>query len=143
MCIASHQSFVRACVLRTYVHLAPLFVGSAGEIERVRKAKDYAFIHFRTRECAEQAFAKTTNKDDVFKIDDSVIEVAWGKPVDKQSYNARKILTKIFTEQQQVVVSSASSLSGSGHHHHHNHERGGHRGGGGGGARSGQHQRQL
>ena len=90
------------------------------EVERVRKTKDYAFIHFRTREAAEIAYSKCnalsedkkTKKE--FKIEDSVIEVAWGKPVDKQNYNARKLLTKMFSEHHGGGGSSGERNGGGG-----------------------------
>ena len=31
------------------------------------------------------------------RIDDAEVEVVWSKPVDKQTYNTRKALTKVFT----------------------------------------------
>ena len=62
-------------------------------VERVKKAKDYAFVHFSTREAAEKAL-KASNP---LTIDDAEVEVVWSKPVDKQTYNTRKTLTKVFT----------------------------------------------
>ena len=32
---------------------------SDGQVERVKKAKDYAFVHFNTREAAERAYEET------------------------------------------------------------------------------------
>jgi len=63
-------------------------------VERVKKAKDYAFVHFSSREAAERALAASSG----LVIDDAdQIEVVWSKPVDKQTYNTRKTLTKAFT----------------------------------------------
>jgi len=60
----------------------------------VKKAKDYAFVHFSSREAAERALAKSTG----IVIDEAEqVEVVWSKPVDKQTYNTRKTLTKAFT----------------------------------------------
>merc|ERR1719481_2391581 len=65
----------------------------AGEVERVKKTKDYCFVHFSTREAAERALSASGN----LKIDDALVEVVWSKPVDKQTYNTRKTLTKAFS----------------------------------------------
>ena len=35
---------------------------------------------------------------DGLTLDDSVVEIFWSKPVDKQIYNTRKQLTKIFSQ---------------------------------------------
>ena len=62
-------------------------------VERVKKAKDYAFVHFSSREAAEQALSCCKN----LLVDEAEVEVVWSKPVDKQTYNTRKTLTKVFT----------------------------------------------
>ena len=41
-------------------------------------------------------------------MDDTAVEVVWSKPVDKQTYNTRKALTKVFTTG--VSLSPDSSL---------------------------------
>lgn len=64
-----------------------------GQVERVKKTKDYAFVHFSTREAAEAAMEGCQ----VIKIEGAEVEVSWSKPVDKQIYNTRKTLTKAFT----------------------------------------------
>jgi len=88
--------FVRNLMLSTTeVSLRELFnkLGN-NQVERVKKAKDYAFIHFSTREAAERALAASKG----LVIDEAdQIEVVWSKPVDKQTYNTRKTLTKAFT----------------------------------------------
>ena len=38
------------------------------------------------------------DRADGLTLDDSVIEIFWSKPVDKQIYNTRKQLTKIFSQ---------------------------------------------
>ena len=47
-----------------------------------------------TREAAEVAKDRAAG----LTLDDSVIEIFWSKPVDKQIYNTRKQLTKIFSQ---------------------------------------------
>ena len=89
--------FVRNLMLSTTEQsLRDLFnklSGEADTVERVKKTKDYAFVHFTSREAAEHALMKCRD----LKIDEAEVEVVWSKPVDKQSYNTRKALTKVFT----------------------------------------------
>jgi len=87
--------FVRNLMLSTSENtIRDLFNKMANNsVERVKKAKDYAFVHFATREAAEKAL-KASNP---LVIDDAEVEVVWSKPVDKQTYNTRKTLTKAFT----------------------------------------------
>ncbi|XP_059080728.1 probable RNA-binding protein 46 isoform X2 [Tigriopus californicus] len=63
-------------------------------IERVKKNKDYAFVHFVTREAAELALEKAQD----LSMDGAPLHVTWSKPVDKLLYNQRKQLTKLFSE---------------------------------------------
>jgi len=88
--------FVRNLMLSTTeATLRELFnrLGS-NAVERVKKAKDYAFVHFSSREAAERALAGSKG----IVIDEAdQVEVVWSKPVDKQTYNTRKTLTKAFT----------------------------------------------
>ncbi len=67
---------------------------SGDEVERVKKTRDYAFVHFHTREAAQMAI----NNAKGLVIEGSNIEVTWSKPVDKASYNARKYLTKLLSQ---------------------------------------------
>ncbi|XP_072320288.1 APOBEC1 complementation factor-like [Eucyclogobius newberryi] len=54
----------------------------AGAVERVKKIRDYAFVHFSQREDALNAMNQLHGK----VIDGSSIEVTLAKPVDKDSY---------------------------------------------------------
>ena len=65
-----------------------------GDVERVKKTKDFAFVHFASRKSAEAALAACA---DGLRIDGAAVEVLWSKPVDKKLYNTRKTLTKAFT----------------------------------------------
>ncbi|CAF1409007.1 unnamed protein product [Adineta ricciae] len=51
-------------------------------IERVKKLKDYAFVHFKERDDALHAMNLMNNRE----IDGSIIEVTLAKPVDKNQY---------------------------------------------------------
>ncbi|XP_066548988.1 APOBEC1 complementation factor isoform X2 [Amia ocellicauda] len=54
----------------------------AGAVERVKKIRDYAFVHFTHREDAVNAMNALNGK----LVDGSPIEVTLAKPVDKDSY---------------------------------------------------------
>nr|XP_057925241.1 APOBEC1 complementation factor isoform X1 [Doryrhamphus excisus] len=54
----------------------------AGAVERVKKIRDYAFVHFTHREDAVNAMEALNGK----VLDGSPIEVTLAKPVDKDSY---------------------------------------------------------
>ncbi|XP_010203464.1 APOBEC1 complementation factor isoform X1 [Colius striatus] len=53
-----------------------------GAVERVKKIRDYAFVHFNKREHAVEAMKALNGK----MLDGSPIEVTLAKPVDKDSY---------------------------------------------------------
>jgi len=57
-------------------------VTGVATIERVKKIRDYAFVHFNTRENA--AIAKQAVNNMV--IDGSTVEITWAKPVDREAY---------------------------------------------------------
>jgi len=67
---------------------------SNGQIERVKKAKDYAFVHFNSREAAETAYEAT--KDNLI-LDKCHVEVTWSKPIDRHIHSQRKQLSKALT----------------------------------------------
>ena len=56
---------------------------SPGCVERVKKIRDYAFVHFSSRETCIEAMKKI----DGTKIDNAEEEVTLAKPVDKNDYN--------------------------------------------------------
>jgi RNA recognition motif-containing protein len=74
--------------------LATFEAVSDGQVDRVKKAKDYAFVHFTTREAAEKAYEATKNK---LVLDDCRVEVTWSKPIDRQAHNERKQFAKALT----------------------------------------------
>jgi RNA recognition motif-containing protein len=84
--------------------------GGGDVVERVKKTKDFAFVHFTTRAAAEAALAASANNNSNgggggsgLLIDGAEVEVLWSKPVDKKLYNARKTLTKAFTHGSEIV----------------------------------------
>ena len=69
-------------------------------MERVKKTKDFAFVHFGTRKAAEKALSSCEN----LRIDGALVEVLWSKPVDKKLYNTRKTLTKVWNKYNVDIV---------------------------------------
>jgi RNA recognition motif-containing protein len=68
-------------------------------IERVKKLKDYAFVHFKQRDDALHAMNLMNGKSNLFQkigkfifeivgceLDGSIVEVTLAKPVDKNQY---------------------------------------------------------
>ncbi|XP_012942101.1 APOBEC1 complementation factor [Aplysia californica] len=103
--------YVRNLMLSTTEeHLRDVFeqvIGSRDCIERVKKLRDYCFIHFKLREDALRAMELMNGK----MIDGSQVEVVLAKPVDKNEYK----LAKAKNLQQQVVgydMESVTSLYG-------------------------------
>ena len=70
---------------------------SDGNVERVKKSKDYAFVHFASRESAEKALLNIKSENRTLLLDGADVEVTWSRPVDKYSYNLRKELINYFT----------------------------------------------
>ncbi|KAH9500528.1 APOB1 complementation factor [Bulinus truncatus] len=80
--------YVRNLMLSTTEeHLQQIFerlIEKKDCIERVKKLRDYAFIHFKLREDAIKALEAS---QDGFEIDGAIVEVVLAKPVDKNDYN--------------------------------------------------------
>ncbi|XP_023240018.1 APOBEC1 complementation factor-like isoform X2 [Centruroides sculpturatus] len=51
------------------------------KVEKVKKLRDFAFVHYKSREDAEKAL----NSLNDFILDGSAIEVTWAKPVDRST----------------------------------------------------------
>lgn len=54
-----------------------------GSVEKVKKLRDFCFVHFATREDAENALELLNG----INLDGSVIEVTWAKPPDRAATN--------------------------------------------------------
>ena len=71
-------------------------VTGKGTIERVKKIRDYAFVHFNTRDNALKAMKVTLNQCELVRksfqelnngmVDGALVEVVLAKPVDRDSY---------------------------------------------------------
>ncbi|XP_027051802.1 probable RNA-binding protein 46 isoform X2 [Pocillopora verrucosa] len=64
-----------------------------GDVERVKKIKDYSFIHFRTKEQARAALEAMNGEE----LDGNEIEVTLAKPVDKDHRQAKAAAKAIMT----------------------------------------------
>lgn len=64
------------------------------KLSGLKKAKDYAFVHFNSREAAEKAYEAT--KDNLI-LDNCHVEVTWSKPIDRHIHSQRKQLSKALT----------------------------------------------
>lgn len=76
-----------------------------GRVEKVKKPKDFAFVHFINHEAAEEAY----NRRDNLEIDGRKVEVKWGKPSEKES-GTRKYLDR-HAPHNQVVSQEAPPAS--------------------------------
>lgn len=59
---------------------------NAGCVERVKKIRDYAFVHFTSRDDAVLAMDHLNGTE----VEGSCIEVTLAKPVDKEQYSRQK-----------------------------------------------------
>ncbi|XP_043237034.1 APOBEC1 complementation factor-like isoform X1 [Amphibalanus amphitrite] len=57
-----------------------------GGVERVKKLRDFAFVHFSNRDKA----ARAQEKLDHTELDGSLVEVTWAKPIDKSRHDRYK-----------------------------------------------------
>ncbi|XP_037069856.1 probable RNA-binding protein 46 isoform X2 [Pollicipes pollicipes] len=57
-----------------------------GGVERVKKLRDFAFVHFASRDKATRAQEKLDHTD----LDGSLVEVTWAKPIDKSRHDRYK-----------------------------------------------------
>ncbi|XP_022336433.1 APOBEC1 complementation factor-like isoform X2 [Crassostrea virginica] len=78
--------YVRNLMLSTTEETIQKFMnsqlGKENAVERVKKIKDYAFVHFKDRDDALQAMDLTNNST----LDGARVEVVLAKPVDKNDY---------------------------------------------------------
>lgn len=79
-----------------------------GCVERVKKIRDYAFVHFISRENCMEAKEKINGT----KIDGVQVEVTLAKPVDKNDYNKMaKVGAKVLNQSSEVTTSLVSLCS--------------------------------
>ena len=72
-----------------------------GVVERVKKIRDYAFVHLQSHEQAQACIEGFTGRD----IEGASVEISFAKPVDRESYqkqkHARQQAAAIVSQQQQ------------------------------------------
>uniref|UniRef100_H2Y5I5 APOBEC1 complementation factor n=1 Tax=Ciona savignyi TaxID=51511 RepID=H2Y5I5_CIOSA len=79
-----------------------------GSVERVKKIRDYAFVHFSTREACMEAMAKINGTE----IDYAEVEVTLAKPVDKNDYNRMaKVGAKVLNGSETTSSAAQSMVS--------------------------------
>ncbi|XP_057297897.1 APOBEC1 complementation factor-like isoform X2 [Hydractinia symbiolongicarpus] len=61
------------------------------EVDRVKKIKDYCFVHFSTRDGARHALEQMQGES----IDGADVEVTLAKPVDKEHYRQQRAVAKL------------------------------------------------
>lgn len=73
--------YVRNLMLNTTEEqIADIFsMNGAFKVEKVKKLRDFAFVHFRSREEAKQALTALNDQE----VDGSRLEVSWAKPADR------------------------------------------------------------
>lgn len=83
------------------------------DVERVKKIKDYCFVHFATREGARLALENVQAQ----AIDGADVEVTLAKPVDKEHYRQQRAVAKLMQMANQYqqfpsVLPDLSSFNG-------------------------------
>ncbi|XP_065560871.1 probable RNA-binding protein 46 isoform X2 [Artemia franciscana] len=86
--------YVRGLQLHTTEgNIRRFFESFSTGIEKVKKTKDFCFVHFETRAQAESAYNYIKCHEPAI-IDNAVVEVAWSRPVNRTEYEARKELVR-------------------------------------------------
>jgi len=83
--------YVRNLQLNTTEETIESIFKKYAEVERVKKIKDYCFIHYATREGARIALEDMQGKT----IDGAEVEVTLAKPVDKEHYRQQRAVAKL------------------------------------------------
>ncbi|KAK4472122.1 hypothetical protein MN116_000419 [Schistosoma mekongi] len=86
-------------------------INSLNAVERVKKIRDYAFVHFHERLRAIEALKQVNGST----LDGSIIEVTWAKPVNKNdhlktNHNTQNILANNQNYNNPLITSSCLSL---------------------------------
>ncbi|XP_055958025.1 APOBEC1 complementation factor isoform X3 [Patella vulgata] len=80
--------------------------GTPNSIERVKKIKDYCFIHFKNRESAAEAMSNLNGTS----VEGSYVEVVWAKPPDKS--DPRRLMKGVYQqEDEQDIQNLLSNIS--------------------------------
>ena len=100
--------YVRNLMLSTTEEVLADVFSEFGVVERVKKIRDYAFVHLQTHEQAQSCIEGFTGRD----IEGAQVEISFAKPVDRESYqkqkHARQQAAAIVSQQQQTPSSPSS-----------------------------------
>eukprot|EP00118_Oscarella_pearsei_P010992 m.70368 g.70368 ORF g.70368 m.70368 type:complete len:627 (+) comp35689_c0_seq5:382-2262(+) len=80
--------YVRNLMLTTTDELILSIFVEYAPVEKVKKIRDYAFVHFSSREDA----VKAKDATDGIEIDGSIVSVSWAKPVDRELHRMARNL---------------------------------------------------
>jgi len=83
--------YVRNLQLNTTEETIETLFKQFAEVERVKKIKDYCFVHFATRDGARNALDNMQDET----IDGAEVEVTLAKPVDKEHYRQQRAVAKL------------------------------------------------
>jgi len=83
--------YVRNLQLATTEDTIETLFKQYAEVERVKKIKDYCFVHFSTKEGARHALESMQGQ----QIDGCDVEVSLAKPVDKEHYRQQRAVAKL------------------------------------------------
>jgi len=75
--------YVRNLLIDTTEEVLRTHFTKYGKVERVKKIRDYAFIHYVEREGAEMAM----DHGETQNIDGATVEISFAKPIDKNNHN--------------------------------------------------------
>jgi len=91
--------YVRNLQLNTTEETIENIFKKYAEVERVKKIKDYCFVHFSTKEGARRALEDMQGK----LIDEAEVEVTLAKPVDKEHYRQQRAVAKLMQMANQYM----------------------------------------
>lgn len=75
--------YVRNLLIDTPEEVLRTHFAKFGKVERIKKIRDYAFVHFVDRDGAEAAM----NEGEQQALDGATVEISFAKPIDKNSHN--------------------------------------------------------
>jgi len=75
--------YVRNLLIDTAEEVLRNHFAQYGKVERIKKIRDYAFVHFVEREGAEAAM----NGGETQMLDGAMVEISFAKPIDKNNHN--------------------------------------------------------
>lgn len=96
--------YVRNLLIETSEESLRAHFSQYGQVERVKKIRDYAFVHFVERESADAAVKAGCSQ----RLDGAMVEISFAKPVDKNNHNQlAKVGAKALAAQQQQGMEPA------------------------------------